>query len=72
MVSMSGNAKLRRAANQLENAQRLILSLPRQFYKDPERKASFEKLAKDIFIVKQGIENIEIEIMAMYILVSRK
>jgi hypothetical protein len=57
MASMSGNAKLRRAANQLENAERLLLSLPKHFYKDQQRKENFEKLAKDIFAIKQSIED---------------
>jgi hypothetical protein len=56
MASMSGNAKLRRAANQLENAERLLLGLPKHFYKDPKRREALEKLAKDIFIIKQSIE----------------
>jgi hypothetical protein len=57
MTSMSGNAKLRRAANQLENAERLLLSLPKQFYRDPEKREILEKLAKDVFAIKQTIEN---------------
>ena len=56
MASMSGNAKLRRAANQLENAERLLLSLPKHFYKDQARREVLEKLAKDIFVIKQSIE----------------
>jgi hypothetical protein len=60
MASMSGNAKLRRAANQLENTERLLLSLPKHFYKDQHRKESLEKMARDVFLIKKSIEK-EIE-----------
>ena len=54
---MSGHAKLQRAANQLENAERLLLSLPKHFYKDPVQRDTLEKLAKEIFLIKKSIEN---------------
>lgn len=57
---MSGNAKLRRAANQLENTERLLLSLPKHFYKDEQRKENLEKLARNVFLIKKSIEK-EIE-----------
>lgn len=60
MASMSGNAKLQRAANQLENTERLLLSLPKHFYKDQKRKENLEKMAREIFAIKTNIEK-EIE-----------
>lgn len=57
---MSANAKLRRAANQLENTERLLLSLPKRFYHDEQRKENLEKLARDVFLIKKSIEK-EIE-----------
>lgn len=60
MASMSANAKLRRAANQLENTERLLLSLPKRFYHDEQRKENLEKLARDVFLIKKSIEK-EIE-----------
>ncbi len=57
MASMSGHAKLQRAANQLENAERLLLSLPKHFYKDPVQRDTLEKLAKEIFLIKKSVEN---------------
>ena len=64
MASMSGSAKLQRAVNQLENAERLLLSLPKHFYKDPARRETLEKLAKDVFTIKRLIET---EILILYI-----
>jgi hypothetical protein len=61
MASMSGNAKLRRAANQLENTERLLLSLPKHFYKNEQRKQNLEKMARDVFLIKKSIEK-EIEL----------
>lgn len=61
MASMSGNAKLQRAANQLENTERLLLSLPKHFYKDQRRKEKLEKLAREVFLIKKSIEK-EIEL----------
>jgi hypothetical protein len=60
MPSMSGNAKLQRAINQLENTERLLLSLPKHFYKDKQRKENLEKLAKQVFLIKKSVEK-EIE-----------
>jgi hypothetical protein len=57
MTFMTGNAKLQRAANQMENAEKLLLNLPEHFYKSKEQKEILEKLAKDIFAIKQSIEN---------------
>lgn len=62
---MSGNAKLRRAANQLENAERLLLSLPKHFYKDPVRRETLERLARDVLLIKRSIES-EIEASSIF------
>jgi hypothetical protein len=47
----SGEAKLQRAINQLDNAERLIASLPRQFERDKCR-----ELANIIYQLRKRIE----------------
>jgi hypothetical protein len=56
MTLMNGNAKLRRAANQVRNAEKLLLNLPKHFYKNKEHKEALEKLARDMLAIKQNIE----------------
>jgi hypothetical protein len=57
MTLMNGNAKLRRAANQIKNAKKLLVSLPKHFYKNQQHKEALDKLAEDMLTIKQSIES---------------
>jgi len=51
-------AKLERAESQLINAERLILQLPKQWYKDPQQREELEIIATQIYTLSQKIKAI--------------
>jgi len=56
MPSSSGQQKIQRAVNQLENAERLLLGLPKMYFRKRRDRELIEKLAKEILSIKETIQ----------------
>ena len=59
MPSTSGKAKIERAKNQLENAERLIMGLPKIYFKHPEQRRLIEQLAREILEIKDKLDKLK-------------
>lgn len=56
MPSMSGNAKIERTINQLENCERLLMQLPKAYYKSQKQRELLERLSREIYIIRETIK----------------